>query len=82
MGRTPKSLAMTIGVPREWLGRPEIVALAEKGHTVVEAGPPLDLLLAPWAHAWQEPMFDKPALLAAAMSRVRRAKKEAKRAVA
>ena len=59
--------------------RPEIRALVEKGHTVVETetllDPMVDLIIHPRAHRWEAGWWDEPAYLAAALTRARREKK-------
>ena len=74
MGQTPKALRMTILVADQWLAHPEVLALAEKGHTI-QAAPPADLNQAPWAWNWGDEMWD---LLDVALKGARAKKREEK----
>lgn len=69
LGKTQHPL--TLGVPEEWLDRPEIVELREKGHTIVVV-PKTDLSLAPWGHYMTEEMLESN-LLEVALKRARQA---------
>jgi hypothetical protein len=77
MGRTPTPL--TIAVAPEWLDRPELAALAAKGHRIVPIVVDADVVLHPRATWWCDDMWDTTlldTLLRAARHR-RRTKKEA-----
>ena len=81
MGRTP--VPLVIWVDSDWLTHPRIVALAAKGHTVVDwygdmmAGrvlPPPDLHLSRVGHWWSDDMWS---YLDAALRRARERKRAA-----
>ncbi len=77
MAKGKTSQPITIAVPEGWGNRPEIKALADQGHTVVEMliGP-YDLILAPQAHFFNDMMLD---YLPAAITAARKRKKEGTR---
>ena len=84
MGCTPTPL--TIWTTAEWSKRPEMVELAEKGHTIIavdraidtsygaDGYPEPDIILHPVAHGFTEPMWETR-LLDVALSAARRRKK-------
>lgn len=77
MGRTPTPL--TIWTTAAWAKRPEIAALADKGHTIVEIdalGPAPDLILTPTAHRWEPTMWETKLLDVALRAARARTKKE------
>ena len=74
MGKTQQPL--TLMVPVEWMDRPEIVELKEKGHTILQA-PAADLILAPWGHYMTVEMLESN-LLEVALKRARSEKKAKK----
>jgi hypothetical protein len=78
VGKTPKSLALTIAVPREWLEHPVVNAWREKGHEIIEAQV-ADCHLTPWSWKMEAPILDKKALAELPLKAARATRKEAKK---
>ena len=66
MGKSPKDKRLVIWVYHPWMARPEIAALDEKGHTLVDMEDTSlmdtrvepDLILHPSAHYWHDSMWE------------------------
>lgn len=76
MAKGKTNQPIVIMVPTPWLERPEIKALAEQGHKVVEGNlAEYDLILGPQCHMFNDMMLDYlPAAIAGARKRKREAK--------
>ena len=82
MGKSPEAKRLSIVVADEWINRPEIQVLAEKGHSIgaIAGMAHVDLILHPSAHWWTDEFWDTNMLEAAVKkARERKAKREGKR---
>lgn len=77
MGKTPESKRLVIYVDEEWIKRPEIRELEEKGHKIylvpVMGNDKADLILSRAAWNWHDDMWP---MLETALKAARKAKKK------
>ena len=77
MGKTSQPL--TWAVPPADLARPEILALAEQGHTILPLTVEADIILSEHAHYWHPAMYARPSLLETVKKSARARRKERSR---
>lgn len=58
MAKAPAASRLTILVDFDYLDRPEIAELADKGHTILQAPAGADIILSRSAHYFTPEMFD------------------------
>jgi hypothetical protein len=77
VGKSPTNKRLVIWVDKKWASRPELLALSDKGHTILpipETDMAPDIVLSVKAHYWDEPFFTKPTYLESALKRARKEK--------